>query len=367
MSRCGCVSNPVAGLRRCRRCSPAAARGGCCPGRSGRRTRTNAGIVSQDVVVTARSPARRSSTVADMSFRVVRVSSSCACRSAASSSPSVSPAERPRWISIWYSGWPSCPKIGRTTNSVDGSSVSSVSVTDCSVTIVISVVSWRVTCAVGCSDASTPGQPVVQRLVGVVEPPGAVAAGADIGEHPLMLRDLGAGQPRHDPLQPGRDEIVVAPGHRDQPERRIDGEALARPRARRRCRGRPCRRWSGAGRRSSTSSSPRRACRAGSPARRARGPAAGTASAGRAPVRTTRCPAQKRRSSRRVTHAPRSSSASTRAQVEVLIPQIFASSADVRPPGESASAPSTSITRPVGGDLAVDAADAQLPTHPSKI
>ena len=29
--------------RRCRRCSPAAARGGCCPGRSGRRTRTNAG------------------------------------------------------------------------------------------------------------------------------------------------------------------------------------------------------------------------------------------------------------------------------------------------------------------------------------
>src|SRR5271166_4789810 len=63
--------------------------------------------------------------------------------------------------------------------------------------------------------------------MGVVEPPCAIAAGADIGEHPLMLGDFGAGEPRCDPVQPGPDEIVVAPGHRDQPEWWVDGEALA--------------------------------------------------------------------------------------------------------------------------------------------
>src|ERR1700727_2606039 len=62
-------------------------------------------------------------------------------------------------------------------------------------------------------------------------------------------------------------------------------------------------------------------------------------------------PSGERRPSRRVTQLPRSSSASTSAQVDVLIPQLLASSADVRPSGESDSDASTSITRPVGGDL----------------
>ena len=38
----------------------------------------------------------------------------------------------------------------------------------------------------------------------------------------------------------------------------------------------------------------------------------------------------------------------------MLIAQIFASSADASPLGESARVASTSITRPVGGDLPVD-------------
>ena len=192
--------------------------------------------------------------------------------------------------------------------------------------------------------------------MGVVEPPRAIAAGADIGEYPLMLRDLGAGEPRHDPVQPGprRNRRRARPS---RPARTAGRWGSAgRRHARRRCRGRPRRRWSGAGRRSSTSSSPRRACRAGSSARRVRGPAAGTASAGRGPGRTSRCPAH--------SGGPRGAPPTRRvpvrrarsAQVEVLIPQIFASSADVSPSGESASAPSTSITGAVGGDLAVDVA-----------
>jgi 2,4-diaminopentanoate dehydrogenase len=52
--------------------------------------------------------------------------------------------------------------------------------------------------------------------MGLVETPRAVAAAADICEHPLMLRDFGASQPWHDPAQPGLDEIVVPPCHRDQ-------------------------------------------------------------------------------------------------------------------------------------------------------
>src|ERR1700744_2778266 len=62
-------------------------------------------------------------------------------------------------------------------------------------------------------------------------------------------------------------------------------------------------------------------------------------------------PSVYRRSSRRVTQLRRSSSASTRAQVDVLIPQLLANSADVRPSAESDSAASTSTTRLVGGDL----------------
>src|ERR1700756_947099 len=63
--------------------------------------------------------------------------------------------------------------------------------------------------------------------MGVVEAPRAVAAGPDIGQYLLMIGDLGARQPRRNTLQPGLNEIVIAPGHRDEAERRVDGEALA--------------------------------------------------------------------------------------------------------------------------------------------
>ncbi|WP_231975913.1 MarR family transcriptional regulator, partial [Mycobacterium sp. E2462] len=71
------------------------------------------------------------------------------------------------------------------------------------------------------------GQPVVQRPVAVVEAPRAVTPGPDVGEDPLVVGDLVAGQAGQHPVQPGTDELVVAPRHGDQPERRVDGEALA--------------------------------------------------------------------------------------------------------------------------------------------
>ena len=166
-----------------------------------------------------------------------------------------------------------------------------------------------------------------------------------------MIGDLGAGQPRHNTMQPGLNGIVIAPGHRDEAERRVDGEALADGM------------FAVCAVTDSVDSGQM-------PATDLRHRAAGAEGV----VQEAQCSApaveqrelrpqtvdqreqaaaqEKRRSSRRVTHAPRPSSANTRAHVEVLIPQIFASSADVRPSGESASAASTSITRPVGGSSA---------------
>jgi hypothetical protein len=52
--------------------------------------------------------------------------------------------------------------------------------------------------------------------MGVVEAPRAVAAGPDIGQYLLMIGDLRARQPRRNTMQPGLNEIVIAPRHRDR-------------------------------------------------------------------------------------------------------------------------------------------------------
>ena len=140
------------------------------------------------------------------------------------------------------------PKIGSTTNSVDASSVSRTLVTDCSVTIVIRVLSSRVTCAVGSNDASTAASRSCSDCVRGVEPPGPVAAFPDLGEYPPMRRDVGVGQSRRSPDGASRRS---PPRHaRPSPPVRTAARSgsAGRPRARHRCRGLRRRRWSSAAR-----------------------------------------------------------------------------------------------------------------------
>lgn len=49
----------------------------------------------------------------------------------------------------------------------------------------------------------------------------------NIGDKLPVRGGIGGRQPRRGPTHPGADSVVVAPGHRDQAERRVDRKALA--------------------------------------------------------------------------------------------------------------------------------------------
>ena len=131
------------------------------------------------------------------------------------------------WISIWYSGWPVGPKIGRTTNSVANKSVSSVLVIDPQGDHGHQLGQLPRHRGSRFQRRQDSGDTIVQRRMSVIESPRSVAAGADIGEHLPVLVDVDLGKSRRDTAQPTVYLGLVAPCHRHQAERRVDRKALS--------------------------------------------------------------------------------------------------------------------------------------------
>jgi hypothetical protein len=61
----------------------------------------------------------------------------------------------------------------------------------------------------------------------VIESPGSVAAGADVGEYLTVLVDVGLRKSRCDTSQPTVYLGIVSPCHRHEAERRVDRKALS--------------------------------------------------------------------------------------------------------------------------------------------